>query len=164
MGSFLKPDTVWESSELMRTFGERSQQVGNIVSVIDEIAMQTNMLALTAAVEAARAGEQGTGEAVVANEVRNLAEKTTEAARKISEMIQALSTIVESADDLQSMVQQITSSIIEISAVSEHISGDIEIIASISKETFSDLAQLAMNLQDVVGQFTASLDHDGLEH
>lgn len=80
-------DTVLESTERVSRLGERSQEIGQIVSVIAGIAGQTNLLALNAAIEAARAGEQGRGFAVVAEEIRKLAEESQKAAQQISELI-----------------------------------------------------------------------------
>ena len=90
-------ETVDQSAQIVEKLGQRSQEIGDIISTISGIAEQTNLLALNAAIEAARAGENGRGFAVVAEEVRKLAEESQQAAQQIGDLISSIQTETEQA-------------------------------------------------------------------
>jgi methyl-accepting chemotaxis protein PixJ len=82
--------TIGEAAKMMKRLGEGSQQIGQIVTLISQIAAKTDLLALNATIEAARAGEQGQGFAVVADEVRKLAERSAAATKEIAELVEGI--------------------------------------------------------------------------
>ncbi len=141
-------DVAARGGEMMRkvvdTMGaiqESSRKISDIIGVIDSIAFQTNILALNAAVEAARAGEQGRGFAVVASEVRNLAQRSAQAAKEIKTLIASSVTTVDSGarlvqdtghtmEDLVQSVQRVSSLVTDISVASREQADGIEQISS----------------------------------
>lgn len=153
-------ETVNESAKFVKSLGERSAHIGEIVSVINDIADQTNLLALNAAIEAARAGEQGRGFAVVADEVRKLAERTAQATSEIEDMIKAIQNEVTKAVDImdsattkvQSGVELTTQAGDALKAIvksSDELQLMVQQIASATEEMSATSEQISKEIVDI---------------
>lgn len=162
-------DSVGHTGKRVQELGKSSNQIGEIIGVIDDIADQTNLLALNAAIEAARAGEQGRGFAVVADEVRKLAERTSKATKEITQMIQNIQTETHSAVEAMQAgtklvelgvesTTQAGNSLHEIIKTSELVGDMILLIASASTEQSSASEEININIEQIaqIAQETAA--------
>ncbi|KHN51497.1 methyl-accepting chemotaxis protein [Pectobacterium fontis] len=145
-------DVVERVVKSMENITTSSRKITDITNVIDSIAFQTNILALNAAVEAARAGEQGRGFAVVAGEVRNLAQRSAEAAKEIKTLIGTSVSSVEAGSEQVSQAGQAMDEIVEsVNRVSELI-GEITISTSEQRDGIGQINQAVNNLDQMTQQ------------
>lgn len=146
--------SVLSSSEVVKTLGESSQQIGQIVEAISSIAQQTNLLSLNAAIEAARAGEQGRGFAVVAEEVRKLAAESQESAEQIKARIASIQNETNKAvESMQSGTQEVTlgtKAIRDVGEQFEDIMSKVDSINTQMEEINGAVTQVSIGAEQIV--------------
>ncbi|NMO13458.1 ABC transporter substrate-binding protein [Pyxidicoccus fallax] len=148
-GMYRVEETVRKASELMEMLGTRSREIGRIVDVIQEIADQTNLLALNAAIIAAQAGEHGRPFGVVANEIRNLAERTTRSTREIAKMVAGVVDAVQTAVTLvQEGREQATAGV----ALGDRAAEALVEIRTITQRTFTAVEATVAETQRLEAQ------------
>jgi len=142
-------DQIQETSKRIKRLGESSQEIGSIVELINDIAEQTNILALNAAIQAASAGEAGRGFAVVADEVQRLAERASGATKRIETLVQ---TIQSDTNEAVSSMEQTTAEVVAGARLAEDAGlalGEIEKVSN-------DLADLIQNISEAARQQSAA--------
>ncbi len=160
-------DSVEASSAIIASLERQSQEIAAVVNVIKEIADQTNLLALNAAIEAARAGEQGRGFAVVADEVRKLAERTSLSTQEIAvtvgkiqdgtrDAVQSMVAGVEQVRAGTDLAQQAGSSIVEIESGARRVVGVVNDISGSLREQSAASNEIARNVEQIATMVEAN--------
>lgn len=172
-------EVVLKAINAMQSISSSSKKIADIISVIDDIAFQTNLLALNAAVEAARAGEQGRGFAVVATEVRNLAQRSSQAAREIKELIndsvekvnigttlvnrsgETLGEIVESVEKVSSIISELSSSTMEQESGIKRVSYTVTKMDEMTQQNSALVEEATAASENMAAQAHAMADSVG---
>lgn len=155
-------ETIDHLSRLVRGLGERSRQIGQIVDAITDIAGQTNLLALNAAIEAARAGEHGRGFAVVADEVRKLAEQASASAGQITQLVGMIqSEIEEAVVSMQRGTEEVAAGMAGVSEAGEafariraavlDVTGQIQEVSAASRSLTASTEKVAQAMREIAG-------------
>jgi methyl-accepting chemotaxis protein len=153
-------ESAQATGKIINSLASKTDQIGEIAQVIDDIADQTNLLALNAAIEAARAGEQGRGFAVVADEVRKLAERTTKATKEIAETIKDIQKEAKQADDSMKIAGgfvtrgielniNVENALMKINESAQLVASEIDQVAAASEEQSAASEQISKNIEGI---------------